>query len=70
MSATTEEIVTGLLAAAELQVSDTEKSIFVADYPQIRKAADALYLPELDPVEPSLRFDPLDYYPVDESEQQ
>ncbi|MFC7619134.1 hypothetical protein [Microlunatus sp. GCM10028923] len=68
MTATSEEIVAGLLAAAGLTVAEFEQATFVADYPLIRQAADALYLPELDGVEPSARFDPLDYYPTEGSE--
>jgi hypothetical protein len=57
------EIVTAILAAAQLTVSADELATFVKDYPLIRQAADALYLPELDPDEPAIRFDPLDFYP-------
>jgi hypothetical protein len=56
-------IVTAILSAAQLTVSDQEYATFVKDYPLIRQAADALYLPELDPDEPAIRFDPLDFYP-------
>ena len=56
-------IVTSILAAAQLTVSDDELATFVKDYPLIRQAADALYLPELAPDEPAIRFDPLDFYP-------
>jgi hypothetical protein len=55
-------IVTGLLAGARLTVSDTEKAAFVADYPLIRTAADGLYLPELEFVEPAVAYDPRTYY--------
>jgi hypothetical protein len=58
------EIVTALLAAARLTVSDTELATFVRDYPLMRQAADALYLHEFDPDEPAIRFDPLDFYPT------
>ena len=57
-------IVTSILAAAQLTVSDDELATFVKDYPLIRQAADALYLPELGPDEPAIRFDPLDFYPA------
>jgi hypothetical protein len=57
-----EQIVDSLLSAARLTVSADERSTFVKDYPLIRQAADALYLPELDPGEPAIRFDPLDFY--------
>ncbi|HZX04754.1 hypothetical protein [Kribbella sp.] len=56
-------IVTSILAAAQLTVSDDELATFVKDYPLIRQAADALYLPELAPDEPAIRFHPLDFYP-------
>jgi hypothetical protein len=56
------EIVTAILAAAQLTVSDDELATFVRDYPLIRKSADALYLPDLEPDEPAIRFDPLDFY--------
>jgi hypothetical protein len=58
------EIVTAILAAAQLTVSDHELATFINDYPLIRKAADALYLPEpgLEPDEPANKFDPLDFY--------
>ncbi|HEY0688884.1 MAG TPA: hypothetical protein VGD71_07565 [Kribbella sp.] len=58
------EIVTAILAAAQLTVSDDELATFVKDYPVMRKAADALYLPELglEPDEPANKFDPLDFY--------
>ncbi|GAA1653512.1 hypothetical protein GCM10009744_52050 [Kribbella alba] len=56
-------IVTAILSAAQLTVSEQEYATFVKDYPLIRQAADALYLPELDPDEPAIRFDPLDFYP-------
>jgi hypothetical protein len=55
-------IVTAILTAAQLAVSDEEYATFVKDYPLIRQAADALYLPELDPDEPAIRFDPMDFY--------
>jgi hypothetical protein len=57
-----EEIVAALLAAAQLSVSDQEFATFVKDYPLMRQAADALYLPELEPDEPAIRFEPLDFY--------
>lgn len=62
--ASDEEIVTALLAAAKLSVSDREKAVFVADYPVLRAGADALYLPELEFVSPAERFDALAYYPA------
>jgi len=58
-----EQIVTAILTAAQLTVSEKEFATFVKDYPLIRAAADALYLPELDPDEPAIKFDPLDFYP-------
>jgi hypothetical protein len=58
-----EQIVTAILTAAQLTVSEKEFATFVKDYPLIRQAADALYLPELDPDEPAIKFDPLDFYP-------
>jgi len=57
-----EQIVTAILTAAQLTVSEEEFATFVRDYPLIRQAADALYLPELDPDEPAIKFDPLDFY--------
>jgi hypothetical protein len=56
------DIVPALLAAAQLTVSDAELATFIHDYPLIRQAADALYLPELGALEPASRFDPLDFY--------
>ena len=49
---------------AQLTVSDNEMATFIRDYPLIRQAADALYLPEIDPDEPAIKFDPLDFYPA------
>jgi hypothetical protein len=60
---TPEQIVDALLSTARLTVSADERATFIKDYPLIRQAADALYLPELDPDEPAIRFDPLDFYP-------
>ncbi len=57
-----EAIVTSLLAAAQLTVSDEEKAQMVKDYPLLREGADALYLPELYMYEPALKFNPLAYY--------
>lgn len=57
-----EQIVDSLLSAARLTVSAEERATFIKDYPLIRQGADALYLPELDPDEPAIRFDPLDFY--------
>jgi hypothetical protein len=59
-----DQIVPAIRAAAQLTVSDDELATFVKDYPLIRKAADALYLPELglEPDEPANKFDPLDFY--------
>jgi hypothetical protein len=57
------QIVTAILTTAQLTVSEGEFATFVKDYPLIRQAADALYLPELDPDEPAIKFDPLDFYP-------
>jgi len=62
-AATHEEIVTALLTAAGLTVSPEEKAAFVSDYPLLREDADALYLPELEFIEPSNKFDPALYYP-------
>jgi len=56
------QIVTAILTTAQLTVSEEEFATFVKDYPLIRQAADALYLPELDPDEPAIKFDPLDFY--------
>jgi hypothetical protein len=57
-----EMVVTGLLAAAGLTVSAEEKAQMITDYPQVRAGADALYLTELEFVEPAVRFDPTVYY--------
>jgi hypothetical protein len=57
------QIVTAILTSAQLTVSEEEFATFVRDYPLIRQAADSLYLPELDPDEPAIKFDPLDFYP-------
>lgn len=57
-----EQIVTGLLAAAKLTVSAEEKAQMIKDFPKIRAGADALYLTELEFVEPAVRFDPASYY--------
>ncbi|MCU1407766.1 MAG: hypothetical protein JWQ43_4069 [Glaciihabitans sp.] len=62
-AATYEEIVTALLSAAGLTVSAEEKAVFVSDYPLLRDDADALYLPELEFIEPANKFDPTLYYP-------
>ncbi|GAB3929763.1 hypothetical protein GCM10011575_27830 [Microlunatus endophyticus] len=59
---TTEQIVTGLLAAAQLTPSAEEKAQMIKDFPKVRAGADALYLPELEFVEPATRFDPARYY--------
>lgn len=59
---TPDQIVGGLLAAAGLTVSAEEKAQMIKDYPLIRAGADALYLPELEFVEPAVRFDPSSYY--------
>jgi hypothetical protein len=61
---TPDEIVPAILTAAQLTVSDSELATFVRDYPLIRQAADALYLPDLEPDEPAIRFEPLDFYPA------
>jgi hypothetical protein len=47
-----------LLEAAQLTISDEEFARYVNDYPIVRAAADALYLPELESVSPALDFDP------------
>lgn len=60
--ANTEQIVTGLLSAAQLTISAAEEAQMIKDYPQIRSGADALYLPELEFVEPAVRFDPAVYF--------
>jgi hypothetical protein len=57
-----EQIVDSLLSTARLSVSADERATFIKDYPLIRQAADALYLPDVDPDEPAIRFDPLDFY--------
>lgn len=63
MSASTDEqLITGLLTAAQLSVSAEEKAQMIKDYPTIRAGADALHLPELEFVEPATRFDPAGYY--------
>lgn len=67
MTATTqtnsaEEIVTGLLAAAGLTISADEKAQMIKDFPKLRAGADALYLPELEFVEPAVKFEPARYY--------
>jgi hypothetical protein len=59
---TSEQIVTSLLGAAQLTVSNAEQAQLIKDYPQLRAGADALYLPELEFVEPAVRFDPTTYY--------
>jgi hypothetical protein len=61
-STSSEQIVTGLLAAAQLTVSAEEKAQMIKDFPKVRAGADALYLPELEFVEPATRFDPARYY--------
>jgi len=61
-STSAEEIVTGLLAAASLTVSAEEKAQMIKDFPTLRAGADALYLPELEFVEPAVMFDPVRYY--------
>jgi hypothetical protein len=58
----TSVVVANLLDTARLAVSDEEMARFVSDYPLLRGAADALYLPELEFVEPALAFNPQDYY--------
>ena len=58
----TEEIVNGLLAAASLTVGADEKAQLIKDFPKLRAGADALYLPELEFVEPAVTFDPASYY--------
>jgi hypothetical protein len=75
VTADPEQIVTAILTAAQLTVSEKEFATFVKDYPLIRQAADALYLAVqpltpphhpgqvLDPDEPAIKFDPLDFYP-------
>ena len=63
-------IVTGLLAAAQLTVSEEEKATFIRDYPLVRAGADALYLPGLESDEPAARFDPQDFYPAPERKEQ
>ncbi|MBO0813332.1 MAG: hypothetical protein J2P23_14990 [Microlunatus sp.] len=67
MTATTtssgpEEIVTGLLAAAGLTVSADEKAQMIKDFPMLRAGADALYMPQLEFVEPAAKFEPARYY--------
>jgi hypothetical protein len=59
-----EAVVTSLLAAAQLTVSDEEKATMIKDYPVVRRNADALYLPELEFFEPAVKFRPADYYPA------
>lgn len=61
-ASTAEQLVTDLLTAAHLNVSAEEKEQMIKDYPTIRAGADALYLPELEFVEPAVRFDPAGYY--------
>lgn len=57
----TETIVDALLAAASLTVSAEERAAFVADYPRLREATDALFEFH-DGLEPPLIFDPTTYY--------
>lgn len=57
-----EAIITSLLAAAQLTVSEEEKARMVKDYPIVRGNADALYLDELESFEPAVKFNPADYY--------
>lgn len=59
-----ETIITSLLAAAQLTVSEEEKARMVRDYPIIRSNADALYLEGLESFEPAVTFNPVDYYPA------
>lgn len=62
MSTTQEQIVSDVLATAQLTVSPEEKAQMIKDYPTIRAGADALYLPDLESVEPAVQFDPAGYY--------
>jgi hypothetical protein len=50
--------VTWLLTTANLTVSDQEFEKFTQSYLVLRNQADGLYLPDLDPEEPALSFDP------------
>ncbi|HEY9291407.1 MAG TPA: hypothetical protein VIP98_09035 [Microlunatus sp.] len=59
---THEQIVSGLLTAAGLTIGAEEKAQMITDFGLIRAGADALYLPELEFVEPAVRFDPSSYY--------
>jgi hypothetical protein len=47
-----------LFEAAQITVSDDEFERFVKIYPELRAQADGLYMPELEPEEPALTFDP------------
>lgn len=57
MTASPKDIVTAILSAAQLTVDPKEFDVMVADYPIMRAAADSLYLPELEFVEPAAVFD-------------
>jgi hypothetical protein len=48
--------VRALLTAQGISVSDEELDRFVAIYPHVRAAADALYIPEVRYAEPALIF--------------
>jgi hypothetical protein len=50
--------VKALLDAAQLTVSDEEFEMFVRLYPELRKGADSLYIPETRYEDPALIFDP------------
>ena len=57
MTDATATTVRSLLGAAGLTVSDEELELFVKIYPDLRIAADAMYLPEVRYAEPALNFD-------------
>jgi len=59
-----ELVVTAMLAAARLTVSDEEKAQMIKDFPVMRASADELYLPELEFYEPAPKFNPAAYYPA------
>ena len=58
MPTDTETTVKALLDAAQLTVSAEELELFVRIYPELRKGADGLYIPETRYEDPALIFDP------------
>jgi len=57
MAVSPNDMVAAILSAAQLTVSEREFDTMVRDYPVMRAAADSLYLPELEFVEPAVTFD-------------